>query len=101
MSALRYKALISYLPGLATVVNSFATPEVQVRVFETLIGALNDKLQAEGVGLPNGQTTSALLREPVLRMTKPAVTSTAAPDSDSELAHDIVDGDSIHALESN
>ena len=96
MSALRYKTLLTYLPGMASVVNSFSSAEVQLHVYESLMAALNDKLHADGIGAPANTNASVLLREPVLRMGQSQSTS-----SENELAHDLVDGDSIHALGAN
>ena len=88
MSSLRYKTLLSYLPGMASVVNTFESPQVQNSVYETLMEALEAKLQAEGIGPP-----SALSKpRDLMRFTPPA----SAPIPGGEVAHDLVEGDSIH-----
>lgn len=85
MSAARCKLLMSYLPGIAAVVNSFQSPEVQLAVYQTLISALDDRL-AEA---------SAPVRAPV---SPSYARSRPLSPSDTEIAHDLVEGDSIHAL---
>lgn len=47
MNAMRWKLLQAYLPSVAAVVNSFESTEVQLRVFETLVAALDEKTLAE------------------------------------------------------
>lgn len=102
MNAARYKLMLSYLPGMAAIVNSFQSPEVQRSVYESLMDALNVRMDAEspGAGTPatNGrQRVSSSTTRP------PAVTSSAPPDSDvistvGDLAHELEEGDSIHSL---
>lgn len=83
MSPLRYKTLLTYLPGMASVVNTFESPQVQSAVYEVLMDALNTKLETEGLGLDvSGE--------------RPALTQ-ARPLSNGELAQDLIEGDSIHA----
>ena len=88
MSSLRYKTLLSYLPGMASVVNTFESPQVQNSVYETLMEALEAKLQSEGIGAPSGLLKSRDLK----RFAPPASVSTPG----GEVAHDLVEGDSIH-----
>lgn len=83
MSPLRYKTLLTYLPGMASVVNAFDSPQVQNSVYEALMEALDIKLETEGLG-----AGAAGLR--------PAVTQLAATAS-GELTHDLIEGESIHA----
>jgi len=47
MSPLRYKTLLTYLPGMASVVNAFDSPQVQSAVYDVLMDALNTKLETE------------------------------------------------------
>lgn len=89
MSTLRYKTLLSYLPGMASVVNTFESPQVQNAVYEKLMEALEGKLQAEGIGSPTG---SLSLRD--LKRFTPAAGAVAAG---GEIAHELIEGDSIHA----
>lgn len=84
MSSLRYKTLLSYLPGMASVVNAFESPQVQNSVYETLMQALESKLQAEGLGAGAG---SLGLRDSQ---------RFALPAANGEVAHELVEGDSIH-----
>ncbi len=92
MSSLRYKTLLSYLPGMASVVNTFESPQVQNSVYETLMEALEAKLQSEGIGAPNSLPNGVPKPRDLKRITPPA--STRAPGG--EVAHDLVEGDSIH-----
>ena len=84
MSPLRYKTLLTYLPGMASVVNAFDSPHVQSAVYDILIEALDTKLETEGLGPRNLQDDRPL-------------THITAPGSNGELTHDLVEGDSIHA----
>lgn len=84
MSPQRYRALLSYLPGMAVVVNSFQSADVQRQVYEELMHALDVKLDSEGAG---PEARSAIRRSQ----------SNGAAGDDSELAHDLVEGASIHA----
>ncbi len=84
MSALRYKTLLSYLPGMASVVNTFQSPEVQNAVYEKLMEALEGKLQSEGIG-PIGLVPPSRERKRSL-----------PPADPNEVTHDLVEGDSIH-----
>lgn len=78
MSPQRYRALLSYLPGMAVVVNSFQSVEVQRQVYEELMHALDVKLDSEGAG---AEAKSTIRRN----------------GADGELAHELVEGASIHA----
>lgn len=89
MSASRWRVLTAYLPGIASVVNSFQSPEVQLAVFESLMKALDEKTEAEEAQLAAVKSKS---RAPKL------VSRDVSSDGDSELAYDIVEGESIHAL---
>ena len=84
MSALRYKTLLSYLPGMASVVNTFQSPQVQNAVYEKLMEALECKLQSEGIGPIE---LAALARERKRSL---------PPAAPTEVTHDLVEGDSIH-----
>lgn len=85
MSPQRYRALLSYLPGMAVVVNSFQSAEVQKQVYDELLQALNVKLDQEGAG---PETRS---------VTRRAEVNGKSNAEDGELAHDLVEGASIHA----
>jgi hypothetical protein len=91
MKTARWKVLMAYLPGMASVVNSFQSPQVQLAVFESLMSALDEKTDAED-GLANGSAKPSSARSARRRV---------EPLSDTELTHDLVDGDSIHALMGN
>lgn len=102
MNPLRYKLMISYLPGMAAIVNSFQSPDVQKAVFDSLMEALNEKLESEAAG-PDGVPASRP------RVTSPAPrlhtvsNSTMSRESSrfaavDEMAHDLAEGDSIHSL---
>lgn len=83
MNPLRYKTLLTYLPGMASVVNAFDSPQVQTSVYETLMEALNTKLEIEGLGRSSVEHRASLAQ-------------VVAPGS-GELTHELVEGDSIHA----
>lgn len=85
MSPQRYRALLSYLPGMAVVVNSFQSSEVQRQVYDELLQALNVKLDSEGAG-PDQHAAG-----------KKAPSNGKSAAGDSELAHELVEGASIHA----
>jgi len=88
MSADRYKTLLSYLPGMATVVNAFNSPEVQRAVFDELLQSLNVRMEHEGVKpLPLAKVQAL----------KHAVAQLAS--SERELEQDLEEGDSIHAFD--
>ena len=88
MSSLRYKTLLSYLPGMASVVNTFESPQVQNSAYETLMEALEAKLQSEGIGAPSFL--------PPTRDRKRIAPPASASIPGGEVAHDLVEGDSIH-----
>lgn len=103
MNPLRYKLMISYLPGMAAIVNSFQSPDVQRAVFETLMEALNVKMEAETVGAGAVASTRVRTSVPAPRLhTSPASTrqnsDSAVLDSGNDLAHDLAEGDSIHSI---
>jgi hypothetical protein len=102
MNPLRYKLMISYLPGMAAIVNSFQSPDVQRVVFDSLMEALNVKMEVEAAGA--GTSTSSRARNAVSTPRLHTVTA-SAPLSDSavldagnDLAHDLAEGDSIHSM---
>lgn len=80
MSPQRYRALLSYLPGMAVVVNSFQSPDVQRKVYEELMQALNGKLDCEGAGTD----------------TRTSSKTVGVNGKDGEIVHDLVEGGSIH-----
>jgi hypothetical protein len=82
---MRYKTLLTYLPGMASVVNAFDSPAVQTSVYEVLMEALDTKLDTEGLGRGNTAPDAS----------RPLTQVMAA--SNGELTHDLVEGDSIHA----
>lgn len=86
MNSLRYKTLLSYLPGMASVVNTFESPDVQKSVYETLMKALESKLQQEGLGAEPTPSSSRSAR----------ASASAIAATSGEVAHELVEGDSIH-----
>lgn len=92
MSSSRWRVLTAYLPGIASVVNSFQSPEVQLAVYQSLIEALDEKTEAEETQAASKTRVSSSRSKPMLE--REIVTSS----HDSELAYDIVEGESIHAL---
>lgn len=81
MSPQRYRALLSYLPGMAVVVNSFQSPDVQRQVYNDLMKALDVKLDQEG----NGTDSRGASKSP------------SPNGAHGEVAHDLIEGGSIHA----
>lgn len=87
MNPLRYKTLLTYLPGMASVVNAFDSPQVQTSVYEVLMEALDTKLEIEGLGRSSVEHRASLAA---------SLAHVVAPGS-GELTHELVEGDSIHA----
>ena len=82
MNSSRYKTLLSYLPGMAAIVNAFQSEQVQLAVFDRLIEALDEKTEdsnSSSSGKSRGKAKGNV---------------EIVPD---ELEHDIVEGDSIHS----
>lgn len=77
-----YRKLLSNLPSMASVVNSFESAEVQLEVYKTLIQALD---------VQDG--TSVETSEPA------TVSRSGNVDSNGVVAHDIIEGGNIHAGE--
>ncbi|MEW4528219.1 MAG: hypothetical protein ACF8PG_12090 [Maioricimonas sp. JB045] len=76
MAGARYRKLLTNLPSMAAVVNSFESPDVQLAVYRELIQALEEVIPAAGgpaSASPNG----------------------AEP---GDVTHDLVEGDSIHSM---
>ncbi len=76
MSSARYKTLLSYLPGMASVVNSFQSEQVQIAVFDRLMSALEERAEFN-------ETSASEKPKP-------------AAKSSEEVAHDLIEGESIH-----
>lgn len=101
MNPLRYKLMVSYLPGMAAIVNSFQSPDVQKAVFDSLMEALNAKMEAESTGAGTG----ALARNRVSSAASKLNGHASIPLRESarfvpgdEIAHDLAEGDSIHSM---
>lgn len=90
MSSTHYKQLISYMPSMAAVVNSFQSPEVQLEAFQRLIGALEEALNVKQNGEP-----AKLLRSTASSNGR---NGHGSSESDVEITHDLVDGESIHSV---
>ncbi len=88
MSTQHYRRLLSNLPSMAAVVNSFESPEVQCAVFEKLIHALED---VTGEEIPRSKSSSG---------TNLTGNHQAQQErkSDSEALADVIEGDSIHSI---
>lgn len=87
MNSMRYKVLLSYLPGMASVVNSFQSEQVQLAVFDRLISALEEKTDYVETSSTGKSSRSSSSRS-----------SSASLDvSSAELEHELVEGESIHA----
>jgi len=84
-NSLQYKTLLSYLPGMASVVNSFNSEQVQVAVFDRLISALEQRTETT--------TSPVKIQEGNAKI---ATASAKAPSD--ELEQDLIEGDSIHSV---
>ena len=102
MNAARYKLMLSYLPGMAAIVNSFQSLEVQQAVYASLMEALNVRMDAEspGSGATSSQRSRVSAPKPPVSAVKlaPADPDSGVLDADGDVAHDLEEGDSIHAL---
>lgn len=92
MAPCRYKTLMSYLPGMASVVNAFAAPTVQQAVFDELMKALNHRMEQEGV--PPTPRSSGVRSVAELK----SLVEQVSTDSGDELALELESGESIHAV---
>ncbi len=90
MSISRWRVLTAYLPGIASVVNSFQSNEVQIAVYQDLMKALDEKTEAE--------EAQAAAKSRSHSRSKPAEREIASNNSENDLVYDIVEGDSIHSL---
>ncbi len=90
-SSSRWRILTAYLPGIASVVNSFQSNDVQVAVYQELMKALDEKTESE-------EMPAATSKARTSRGGKSIARDVASSTSDSDLAYDIVEGESIHAL---
>lgn len=86
MNSMRYKVLLSYLPGMASVVNSFQSEQVQLAVFDRLISALEEKTDYVETSSTGKSSRSSSSRS-----------SSSLDVSSAELEHELVEGESIHA----
>jgi len=102
MNPLRYKLMISYLPGMATIVNSFQSPDVQRAVFDSLMEALNCKLESEVAGSGAVTTAKPRLSHSSTRIHSPSnlpeSRDSARFTPDDDIAHELAEGDSIHSM---
>ncbi len=78
MSSTRYKKLLMNLPSMAAIVNSFQSPDVQMLVYTSLMDALDSK-ESSGESKTLKRSSSAIL-------------------ANGEVAHELVEGDSIHSI---
>ncbi len=84
MSSHKYRKLLTNLPSMAAVVNSFQSPEVQLEVYKLLVNELGDAVNEPAAA----SGSSASVRS----------NASAEGVADTELAHQLVDGDSIHSI---
>ncbi|MCA9028310.1 MAG: hypothetical protein KDA86_24070 [Planctomycetaceae bacterium] len=84
MSSHKYRKLLTNLPSMAAVVNSFQSPEVQLEVYRLLVSELEE-------------ATSESSPTPSLAMSG-VTNSLSGGQSEGELAHQLVDGESIHSI---
>lgn len=86
MSSTSYKKLLTNLPSMAAIVNSFQSEQVQIRVYETLIQALENR-QSDLSDEP-GQSSTLKKSSSVLL-------------TNGDVSHELVEGDSIHSIGSD
>ncbi|MFM9963277.1 MAG: hypothetical protein ACKV2Q_18870 [Planctomycetaceae bacterium] len=91
MGTSRWRVLTAYLPGIASVVNSFQSPEVQLSVYQALMQALDEKTEAEEAQAAARARVSSRSKQPPPR-------DSTITNADGELVYDIVEGESIHAM---
>ena len=84
MSSHKYRKLLTNLPSMAAVVNSFQSPDVQLEVYKLLIEQLE-----EAAGESSSSSTGAANN---------AAPSLQPTVEEAVLAHELVDGDSIHSI---
>ena len=80
MGISRYKLLQAYLPGMASVVNSFESSEVQLEVYRSMMDALNERDHEDSK--PSQSTKNSTKQ---------------ISSGDSGVAHELIDGASIHS----
>jgi len=104
MSSQRYRRLLTNLPSMASVVNSFHSPEVQLSVYRTLIEAMEEALtdgEAGDVRSTSGSVSgSMLLSAPVATggASSSRKASRAARKDEAGPLAELVEGDSIHSI---
>lgn len=84
MSSTSYKKLLTNLPSMAAIVNSFQSEQVQIRVYETLIQALEERRS------DSGEEQSSTLKK-----------SSSVLLTNGDVSHELVEGDSIHSIGSD
>ena len=82
MSSHRYRKLLVNLPSMATVVNSFSSPDVQRDVYRLLVDALDDAV-SDGTSTRDSGSSSA---------------RSGTNGRSEEALADLVEGDSIHTI---
>ncbi|MCA9054306.1 MAG: hypothetical protein KDA75_10745 [Planctomycetaceae bacterium] len=82
MSSQRYRRLLVNLPSMATVVNSFSSPDVQKDVYRLLVDALDEAVTEGDSPRDNGSSSKRGSRN----------------GRSNETLAELVEGDSIHAI---
>ncbi|MFV0445424.1 MAG: hypothetical protein ACK5Q5_17740 [Planctomycetaceae bacterium] len=93
MSSQRYRRLLTNLPSMASVVNSFESQDVQREVYHILMEALDEVLGDE-------ENKASELPSTGIAIDRPRRGSRKQEKSVEALA-DLMEGDSIHALTSD
>lgn len=96
MNPQRYKLLMGYLPTVASIVNSFQSQEVQRCVYDSLMEALNARLdtEIEGTTVTNRKASPASTTKSSNRATAGSILLSRNAD----IEQDLVEGDSIHSM---
>ena len=94
MSSQRYRRLLTNLPSMASVVNSFHSPEVQLCVYRALIDAMDEAMSD---GEPRNTDSRSEVRSRVTHQSGPALRSNMSRTDEAPMA-ELVEGDSIHSV---
>ena len=97
MSSARYRRLLTNLPSMAVVVNSFHSQDVQLQVYEVLMDALEDATETSDDSRKSSNDASSGSSSGRKSSSKSSKLKETSAVSDSALA-DVVEGDSIHSI---
>ncbi|MEZ6057036.1 MAG: hypothetical protein R3C01_10060 [Planctomycetaceae bacterium] len=96
MSSARYRRLLTNLPSMAAVVNSFQSADVQLAVYQTLIESLDEATSDDSSRESTVEMSSA--RSSARRAASRSQSNGSSGSRDDSALADIVEGDSIHSI---